>query len=176
MPGLAFSQQPRSPKMPAPPPMLFVSRDERSQLTASKDPKTRLRLTIDLSLGHLSLAESHTSQGQFTSAAEEMGRYLGLVDDARVFLLAMNRDKDSTRDLFRRFELALRAQLPRLAVMRRDTPADYSGNIRMAEEFVKSARSEALDSFYGRSVLREGAPVDKRPESVKDPSEENKRP
>jgi len=172
----AFAQQPRSPQMPAPPPMRFVSRDERSQLTAARDPKSRIRTTFELAEDHIKRAEDSTSQKKFDQAAEELGRYLGLVDDARAFLGAMNHDKNSTRDLYRHFDIALRAHVPRLAVMRRTTPADYAGNLKAAEEYVRDTRSEALEIFYGHSVLREGANNEKKPDGAKDPPEGNKRP
>src|SRR5262252_330094 len=75
----SFSQQPRSPQMPAPPPMRFVSRDERSQLNSAKDPKARLRAALSLAEGHLSRAETLTQQGKFDQASEEIGSYLALV-------------------------------------------------------------------------------------------------
>ena len=156
--------------------MRFVSRDERSQLTATKDSKARLRATIELAEIHLGRAEESTLLKRFDQASEEVGRYLGLIDDARVVLGALDRNKNSTRDLYRRFDIALRAHVPRLAVLRRTTPADYAGHIKAAEEFARDARTEALDSFYGHSVLREDAGAQKKPEQIKDPPEVNKRP
>ena len=170
----AVAQQPRSPQLPAPPPMRFVSREERSQLIAARDPKSRLRTSIDLATSRLTRTEEFTAEGKFDQASEELGGYLGLIDNVRAFIGGMNRDKGSTRDLYKHFEIALRAHIPRLAVMRRTTPAEYAGNLKAAEEYVRDARSEALDSFYGHSVLREGA-VEKKPEVPKQP-EGGKRP
>jgi hypothetical protein len=101
----------------------------------------------------------------FDQAAEELGSYLGLLDNVRAFIGSMNREKGSTRDLYRHFEIALRAHIPRLAVMRRTTPAEYAGNLKDAEEYLRNARAEALDSFYGHSVLRED-PVEKKPDAL----------
>ena len=152
--------------------MRFVSAQERSQLDASKDSKSRIRSTIDLAASRLTRTEEFTAQSKFAQASEELGGYLGLIDNVRAFIAAMNRDKGSTRDLYRHLEIALRAHIPRLAVMRRSTPAQYAGNLKAAEEYVRDARSEALDSFYGHSVLRE-SPVDKKTEA---PPNESKRP
>jgi hypothetical protein len=159
----AFAQQPRSPQLPAPPPMRAVSRDERSQLTAARDSKARLRTSIDLAANRLTRTEEFTSAKKFDQASEELGGYLGLLDNVRDYIGSMDRDKGSTRDLYRHFEIALRAHIPRLAVMRRSTPAAYAGNLKAAEEYLRDARSEALDSFYGHSVLRED-PVERKPE------------
>jgi hypothetical protein len=171
-----FSQQPRTPQLPAPPPMRFVSRSERSQLNSAKDPKGRLRATIALGEEHLARAEAFTQSQKFDMASEELGSYLGLIDDVRAFAASMDRDKGSTRDLYRHLEMAVRPHLPRLAVMRRATPAQYSGNIRNAEEYLKDARAEALDSFYGHTVIRDVSVPGAKPDSQKPSAEGPKRP
>lgn len=173
----AVAQQPRSPRMPAPPPMRFVSREERSQLTAARDPKDRLHTTIELARNRLTRIEDFTSQKKFDQALEELGAYLGLIDDVRAFCGGMVRDKGSTRDLYRKLDIELRAQIPRLAVVRRTTPAAYAIHLKAAEEYVRETRSDALDSFYGHSVLREDSSSgDKKPEKSKQPPEGVKRP
>ena len=168
--------QPRSPQMPAPPPMRTISREERAQLTEAKDPKARIRTTIDLMGNRLTRIEDYTNQKQFAQASEELGGYLGLIDDVRAFCGGLNHDKGSTRDLYRHLEIALRMQIPRLAVVRRTTPVAYAVHLKDAEEYVRETRSEALDSFYGHSVLREGAGGEKKPEGNKDSPEGVKRP
>lgn len=151
----ALGQKPRSPELPAPPPMRFVSHNERSQLIAESNPKSRLKATITLAEEHLARAESLTEARKFDAASAEIGCYLGLINDIRDFMNRMDVNKGSTRDLFRHFEIAVRAHLPRFAVMRRSTPVEYALHIKDAEEYIKDARSAALDSFYGQSVLRE---------------------
>jgi hypothetical protein len=173
----AVAQQPRSPQMPAPPPMRVVSREERSQLMAAKDPKARLKLSIDLTLNRLTRVEDFSSRKEFDRASEQLGGYLGLIDDVRAFCGGMNREKGSTRDLYRHLEIALRAHIPRLAVVRRTTPAAYAIHLKAAEEYVRETRADALDSFYGHSVLREDSSSgDKKPERSKEPPEGAKRP
>jgi hypothetical protein len=157
--------------MPSPPPMRFVLPEDRDRLIATKDPKARIRLTIELTEARLTKIEQLTAQKSFPEASEALGNYLGLIEDAMHFVAAMTQDKNSTRDLYRRLDIALRAQIPRLAVMRRETPADYSIHLKAAEEFVRSTRSDALDSFYGHTVLREPPNTD-----AKIASPENKRP
>lgn len=164
----ALTQQPRSPQMTAPPPMRAISTEERSQLSAIRDPKSRLRSSIELAELRLTHTEQFTSERRYDQASEELGSYLGLLDNTRAFIGGMNHEKSSTRDLYKHFEIALRAHLPRIAVMRRSTPAQYAGNLKDAEEYLRDARAEALDSFYGHSVLRE-SPVEKKPEAPRNP-------
>ncbi len=173
----ALGQQPAGPRLPAPPPMRFVSRTERSQLDQTRDPKSRLKFTIKLAEERLARAEGLTAQRAFDEASAEIGGYLGLIGDLRQFIGTLDRDKGSTRDLNRYFEIAVRPHIPRLAVLRRTTPVNYSVHLRDAEEYIKDTRSEALDSFYGHSVLREPPPdKSKNPDATKESSGTPKRP
>lgn len=132
-------------------------------------------MSMELVLTRLTRVEDFTAQRKFEQASEELGGYLGLLQDIRAFCDGMIRDKGSTRDLYRKLEIALRAQIPRIAVARRSTPAAYAAHLREAEDYVRETRSEALDSFYGHSVLREGA-TEKKPEQNKNSPGETKRP
>ena len=169
---VAFAQ-PLTPQLPTPPPMRFVARDDRSQLT-TKDAKGRVRLTIELAETRLAHMEELTSQKKFEQASEVLGNYLGLIEDAMRFIGGMPRDKNSTRDLYRRLDIALRAQIPRLAVMRRDTPSEYATHLKSGEEFARNMRTEALESFYGHTVLREDP--QKKADANKTTPQDNKRP
>jgi hypothetical protein len=156
--------------------MRFVSRTDRSQLDATKDSKSRLRATIKLAEERLKMAETLTEQKNFSGAAEALGVYLGFIDNLRTFLGTFNREKGSTRDLYRHMEIAVRPHIPRLAVMRRTTPAAFAVNIKDAEEYIKDTRSAALDTFFGHSVLRPDAPPDKPVQQSKEPANPIKRP
>lgn len=146
--------------------MKYISREERTELDNIKDPKARTRKGIDLAGAHLNRAEEFTNLNKFTQASEEFGCYLALVEDTLSFIGTMNSDKGKTRDLYRYLDIALRAHIPRLAVMRRSTPVEYAANIKAAEEHARDARTRALESFYGHSVLREEKkPEEKAPEA-----------
>ena len=175
-PMLSFNTfaQPLTPQLPTPPPMRFVARDDRSQLTTAKDAKARVRLTIELAEARLTQMEGLTSHKKFEQASEVLGTYLGLIEDSMRFIGGMPREKNSTRDLYRRLDIALRAQIPRLAVMRRDTPSDYAIHLKAAEEFARNTRTEALESFYGNTVLREDR--EKKADANKATPQDNKRP
>ncbi|MFY9618987.1 MAG: hypothetical protein WAM70_01305 [Pyrinomonadaceae bacterium] len=166
--------QPLTPQLPTPPPMRFVARDDRSQLTTTRDAKGRVKLTIELAEARLTNIEALTSHKEFEKASEAIGTYLGLIEDAMRFIGSMPREKSSTRDLYRRLDIALRAQIPRLAVMRRDTPSDYAIHLKAAEEFARNTRTEALESFYGNTVLREDP--ERKADANKATPQDNKRP
>jgi hypothetical protein len=163
--------QPPTSQLPTPPPMRFVSRDERSQLTAAKDSKARVRLSLQLAEARLTQMEELTTERKFEDTAETLGTYLGLLEDVMKFVGTLPRDKNSTRDLYRRLDIALRAHIPRIAVMRRDTPSEYAIHLKTAEEFTRNTRTEALEIFYGHTVLREP-----KADANKTTSQDNKRP
>jgi hypothetical protein len=150
-----MAQQPQVPHLPAPPPMHLVTKSDRSQLDVARDPKTRMKANMTLAIDHLTQTEKLTTDGKFDEASAELGSYLGLIGDLRDYIATLDPNKGSTRDLYRHFEMDVRPHINRLAIIQRTTPASYVRNIKDAEEFVKETRSEALDSFYGHSVLRE---------------------
>ena len=158
-----YAQQPELPQLPAPPPMHLVSKSEKSQLDDMRDPKARLRETMTLAETHLANAEKLTDVKRYDEALTELGGYLGLLGDFRDYIAKLDQNKNSTRDLYRHFEFQVHNHIPRLAVIQRSTPAPYVRNIKDAEDFIKDTRAEALDSFYGHSVLKEPAPDKPQP-------------
>ena len=164
--AIAQDARPSPTPLTAPPPIKVISKDERVQIDGRGDSKERLKLTIDLAAVHLTRAEELTTQGNFDSAATEVGSYHALMEDALDFLATMKRDSNKTRDHYKRLELALRAHGPRLTTMRRTTPLEYAVWIKKVEEFAREGRTEALNSFYGHTVVRDRdkSGVDKRNE------------
>ena len=151
----AIAQEPRPQDQTAPPPLKVITRVERNQLNEAKDEKARVKLAIELAEAHLAKAETQTSQQQYDLAAAEAGMYWALIEDAFSFMKKVERDRNKRRDLYKRLELALRAHGPRFGIMRRSTPAEYAVWIKETEDFARNGRTEALNSFYGHTVLRE---------------------
>ena len=149
------AQDPAAQQLTAPPPLKIVSREERARILGAEDSKARLRTTIEFAELHLAKAEVLTSENNFESATGELGKYEALIEDALNYLSPMVRDKNKTRDLYKRLELALRAHGPRLTAIRRSTPLEYAVWIKALEEFARKGRTEALNSFYGHTVFRE---------------------
>ncbi|MFN2492002.1 MAG: hypothetical protein ABR501_03855 [Pyrinomonadaceae bacterium] len=148
-------QDPNLQETVAPPPLKIILRAERAQISEAKDAKGRLRMTLELAGAHLANAETETAKQNYDGAASEAGRYWALVEDLFAFLKTTKRDSDKTRDLYKRLELTLRAQGPRLSAMRRGTPSEYAVWIKEIEDFARRGRTEALNSFYGDTVVRD---------------------
>ncbi|HEV7683996.1 MAG TPA: hypothetical protein VGO68_17830 [Pyrinomonadaceae bacterium] len=167
------AQQPRPLDQTAPPPAKVITREERSQLNQSKDEKARIKLTLALAESHLTNAENHTSQQQFEGAASEAGMYWALIEDAFAFMKTLTQDTNRRRDLYKRLELSLRAHGPRWSTVRRNTPAEYAVWIKELEEFARNGRTEALNSFYGNTVLHEDSQKATDPKEIVKPLEKH---
>jgi hypothetical protein len=177
----AQDSQPQATPQPtpltAPPPFKMIVKEEREALeAAANDPSKRLKLTISFAEGHLLRAEQHTSRENYEAASSEVGMYHALIENALQFLSTFKRDSNKTRDLYKRLELALRADGPRLTAMRRTTPLEFAVWIKKVEDFAREGRTEALNSFYGHTVVREPQKPDKdndKPKETPTPEKSN---
>jgi hypothetical protein len=157
----AQNPQPSPTPLTAPPPLKVIPKEERLQLDQAKDLKQRLRLAIDFAGGHLTRAEQLTMQTEYESASSEVGMYNAIMEDALENMSSLKQDSNKTRDLYKRLELALRSDGPRLTTMRRVTPLEFAVWIKKVEDFARAGRTEALNSFYGHTVVREKTPPEK---------------
>ena len=165
---------PQPTPLTAPPPFKMIVKEERDQMEATTDAKKRLKLTIEFADEHLTRAEQHTARADYEAASAEVGMYHALIETALEFLSTFKRDSNKTRDLYKRLELALRADGPRLTAMRRITPLEFAVWIKQVEDFARDGRTEALNSFYGHTVVRDPQKVEKpsptpTPKSYKEP-------
>jgi hypothetical protein len=151
----ALRAQDSRPQDQAPPPLKIIPRSERSQLNEAKDDKARVKLTIELAEAHLAKVENETAQQRFDGAAAEAGMYWALMEDALSFMKTIERDNNRKRDLYKRLELSFRSHGPRLSTIRRSTPSEYAVWVKEIEDFARNSRTEALNSFYGHTVIRE---------------------
>lgn len=147
--------EPSPTPLMAPPPFKMIVKEERTQLEQTTDSSKRLKLTITFASAHLTAAEQHTSRENYEAASVEVGMYHALIENALSFLESVKRDNNKTRDLYKRLELTLRADGPRLTAMRRNTPLEFAVWIKHVEDFARDGRTEALNSFYGHTVVRE---------------------
>ena len=146
---------PQPTPLTAPPPIKAIPKTEKLQLDGTTDPKQRVKQTIEFAGSHLTAAEKLTGQSNFEAASHEVGTYEALIENVLTFLATMKRGSNKTRDLYKRMELALRADAPRLTAMRRSTPIEYAVWIKKTEDFAREGRTEALNSFYGDTVVRD---------------------
>lgn len=156
---------PLATPLPAPPPFKMIVKEERAAIEQTKDSGRRLKLTIEYASGHLTRAEQHTARENYEAASAEIGMYHALIESALDFLSTFKRDSNKTRDHYKRLELSLRADGPRLTAMRRITPLEFAVWIKQVEDFARQGRTEALNSFYGHTVVRDPEKKEKPKES-----------
>ena len=167
------AQDPHPLDQTAPPPMKIITRAERTQLEQAKDYKARVKLTIELAETHLTNFEAQTSQQQYEGAAADAGMYWALIEDVLNFMRTVEGDSNRRRDLYKRVELALRSHGPRWTTIRHSTPAEYAVWIKEIEEFARNSRTEALNSFYGHTVIRDSSPKPTEPKETNKPLPKN---
>ena len=149
----ASAQELVLPPQPAPPPMVYLPEDVRTQLSAARDDKARTRLSLELAEARLVRAEQQTEQKQFNTATAELGIYQALFEDALQYLHRTNDGGSRSRDLFKRLEQTLHKHAARIEAMRRATPSEFSGNLLALIKNLRDLRTEALEAFYGHTVL-----------------------
>ncbi|HJR09643.1 MAG TPA: hypothetical protein VJ842_20450 [Pyrinomonadaceae bacterium] len=141
------------PPQPAPPPMIYLPEDVRTQLSAARDDKARTRLSLELAEARLARAEQQTEQKQFNAATAELGIYQALFEDALQYLHRTSDGGSRSRDLFKRLEQTLHKHAARVEAMRRTTPSEFSGNLLTLIKNLRDLRTEALEAFYGHTVV-----------------------
>jgi hypothetical protein len=137
----------------APPPMKHIPDATRAQLAAASDVKARTRLMLELAEERLARAAEHTAAERFEEASGELGVYEALVEDGIRSLRNSGKPANRNRDLFKRIELALRSHLPRIETIRRTTPSLNAVHVKATLDFVRNARSDALNAFYDDTVI-----------------------
>jgi hypothetical protein len=148
-----------TPTDAAPPPMRYIPEETRARLAAeARDMKDRTKLSIELAEARLEGAAAHSAADRFDAATRELGIYEAIVLDAVAFLKSTGKTTNKVRDLFKRVELALRSHVPRLETLRRSLPSQHAVHAQATLDFVRDARTEALEAFFDDTVIPDRAP------------------
>ena len=141
--------------IPAPPPLKVISKEEKKQLETEPDTKKRTKLAIDLMEVRLKSTENFYSRKQYREMFDELGAFNALVDKTLDFLIRDNDDRGKSLANFKRFEMTLRAFLPRLELIRRELPIDYEPYVRILMKDVREKRAKAVETFFGQTVVND---------------------
>lgn len=136
------------------PPKKYIPDETRARLDSVKNVKDRVKLALQLADERILDAAAHTEAERYAEAGNQLGIYEAIINDTILVIHRAGRKNDKMRDTFKRVELALRTHVPRLESLRRVTPSDEAIHIRSCIEFVRDARTRALESFYDDTVLR----------------------
>jgi hypothetical protein len=153
----SFAQETQNEQEIAAPPVVAMSKEEHTQLSAETDLKRRVQLCLQLADARLQRAEQSAAGENFQEALLELGGYRAVIESGLKFLKRNNNDSGRIRDNFRKLEMALRTHTPRLETIRRSTPYEYAYHMKSIMNFARDARTNALDSFFSDSVLRDNS-------------------
>jgi hypothetical protein len=140
----------------APPALKIISKEEKSALAGVGDIKNRTKLALDLMEARLKKAEELNTQESFNALLTELGSFQALMDDALKFLNRNDDGRGKVMSTFKRFEMALRAFMPRIELIRRELPENYEYHVRKLLRTVRDTRAKAVEPFYSTTVLPSG--------------------
>lgn len=152
---LTANAQEDEQKDTAPPPLKFVSKEETKQLNAETDIKKRTKLALDLMEVRLKKAETLNAGEKYAEMFDELGGFHALMDKALEFLDRNDNGGGKVLNNFKRVEIALRAFLPRLELIRRELPVKYEFYVRDLAKYVRRARSKAIEPFFSETVVKD---------------------
>ncbi len=153
----AFAQADEPEDTTAPPPLKFVSKEEKSQLKTETDIKKHTILALEMMDARVVKAENFNTQKQYREVFGELGGFHALLDDTLDYLNKHDDDSGKVLNNFKRLEISLRKFAPRLELIRRELPIKYELYVRNLIKYVRQARSKAVEPLFDNSVVPESA-------------------
>ena len=141
------------PENLAPPAIKVISKEEKSALASISDIKNRTKLTIELMEARLKKAEALNAEEGFSAILNELGGFQALMNDAFSYINRNGGSGGKMLDTFKRFEMALRAFMPRIELIRREMPDSYGYHVKKLLISVRDARSKAVAPLFSTTVV-----------------------
>ena len=142
-----------SPQKEFPPPLKILAKEEKSSLEAQTDVKKRTVLSLELMDMRLLKAEGYNSKEEYRQMFNELGGFHALMDNTLTFLSKNNSNNGKVLNNYKRIELSLRKYITRLELIRRDLPLEYEPYVRRLAQYVREARTKAVEPLFGETVL-----------------------
>ena len=137
----------------APPPMKFISKEEKQQLEGEPNVKKHTLLALSLMEARLKTAETLTTENNYREALNTLGGFQILLENTLSFLSKNNIENDKVQSNLKKLELTLREQTSRLEVMRRAMPSRYAFYVHKLIRIVRDARSKAIEPLFDDTVV-----------------------
>ncbi len=151
--AFSFAALGQEPDDASPPPLRTVTKIEKAQLEASPDGRRRTELALQLMASRLQRAEDQKTKEDYRAMFLELGGFHGLMDNTLAYITAENHRQAKALNYFKKYEMGLRAFAPRLELIRRDLPSRYDPYIKALLQYLRDARSRALEPFFGDTVI-----------------------
>ncbi len=152
-PGNSSAQQKLDDLVP--PPLNILTKNEKKQLDAETKMKNRTKLALELMEIRLEKSAKFLESNKYRDSLNELGGFQALVRNTLKYLKQYEGRKASLKN-FKRFEMTLRGFLPKLELIRREMPIEYSYHVRQMMKFVHDTRSKAIEPFYGDVISEKG--------------------
>ncbi|MGI8668693.1 MAG: hypothetical protein ACR2J3_02470 [Aridibacter sp.] len=137
-----------------PPPLNIITKDEKKQLDAETKMKDRTILALELMENRLLKSAELADKDKYRNSLDELGGFQALVRNTLNYLKQFEGRNSSLKN-FKRFEMTLKTFLPKLELIRREMPFEYSYHVRQMMKFVSDTRSRAIEPMYGDTVISE---------------------
>lgn len=137
-----------------PPPLNIITKEEKKQLDAETKMKDRTILALELMENRLLKSAEFAGKDKYRNSLDELGGFQALVRNTLNYLKQFEHQKSSLKN-FKRFEMTLREFLPKLELIRREMPLEYSYHVRQMMKFVRDTRTRAIEPMYGNTVISE---------------------
>lgn len=135
-----------------PPPLNIITKDEKNQLAAETKMKNRTKLALELMDLRLMKSAKFLENNEYRNSLDELGGFQALVRNTLNYLKEFEGRSASLKN-FKRFEMTLRTFLPKLELIRREMPLEYSYQVRQMMKFVHDTRSRAIEPMFGNTVI-----------------------
>ncbi|MGI8544618.1 MAG: hypothetical protein ACR2MD_14245 [Aridibacter sp.] len=135
-----------------PPPLNIITKDEKNQLAAETKMKNRTKLALELMDLRLMKSAKFLENNEYRNSLDELGGFQALVRNTLNYLKEFEGRSASLKN-FKRFEMTLRTFLPKLELIRREMPLEYSYHVRQMMKFVHDTRSRAIEPMFGNTVI-----------------------
>lgn len=147
------SAQESEPREVMPPPLKFISKEEKKLLEAETDVKSRTKLALTLIDAKLKEAEFLSAQQKYQEMFERLGNFHALVDHTLDFLDRNDNGRGKVLNNFKRLEISLRTYLTRIELIRRDLPLEYEFYVRNLGKHIRNARAKAVEPFFSETIV-----------------------
>jgi hypothetical protein len=137
----------------APPPLKILSKSEKAQLADKPELKDHTSLALLLMESRLRSAERYRSDENYSLMYDELGGFHALMDNTLDFLLRSSGQGGKSLNSLKKFEIGLRAYMPRIETLRREAPSNFEPYLKILLKYISDAREKAITPFFGDSVI-----------------------
>ena len=103
---------------------------------------------------HLDTAETLSTGNDPKGAFAQLGAFRALMEDTLDFLEKRDLSSTKTLDALRKFEIGLRAFMPRLETVRRDLPLNCDEYVHKLMARLRDVRAKAIDPMFSDNVVK----------------------